>query len=97
MIRFFLLLYVVTAAEASAQSPDPKKVTDTSEAVRQCGIDKAAKRWEALPDGSLKIHMTADDIAPGGSLEGPLKVCFFPWAYERDVGVEIILPNAESK
>lgn len=99
MTRLFsaFALALVPFSSALAQVPDLKTVTTIAEAVRQCGIDRTGKRWEDVSNKALRIFMTPEDIGPGGVLEGPLKGCFFPWAYGREVVVEIVLPGAETK
>ena len=89
-----IALLLSLAAVQAASSPDPRKVTKITEAVKQCELDKVVVRWEEKASDEVALWVTTDALTPGSALDSPLKECFFPWAYERDVKVELNLATA---
>ncbi|GLI99619.1 hypothetical protein [Sphingobium sp. BS19] len=88
------VMFIQAAATSAPQSPDSVKVTKISEAVEICHLSAAVGRWEQKDENTIALWIDQADLIPGSKLDAPLKQCFFPWAYDRNVKVEFNLNSS---
>ncbi|KXU32929.1 hypothetical protein A0J57_06890 [Sphingobium sp. 22B] len=87
VIAPFLAL-MSTLAEAQTP-PNSQTVTSIAEAAQICGFDKAGLKWiEKAPD-TIAIKLSMADMQGATPKMALLKNCFFGWAYDRNVKVEV--------
>ncbi len=94
-----LLSIVLVPAGATAQyaSPDPKTVSSVSEAAKFCGFDRVGVVWKETGEKTLDMTLREADLVPESPVAIPLKGCFFPWAYARDVKINLSVESNSAK
>ena len=97
MIGIFILLGVVAlpAVRAGGQSIDVKTVTSTTAAGKDCGLTEAGIKWSETSAGNISIVIEDVATMPVLLASPAFTQCFSPWAYERQVTVEVRM--AETK
>ena len=97
MIPFILLTALAGPALGQPNPPDPTKVTSITEAANYCGLSEAGISWHEVDASTIQILLADASGLPSLLATGPLKPCFFPWAYDRNVKVEFGLSNKNDK
>jgi hypothetical protein len=82
-------------AIAQGVVPDPAKVATIFEAAQTCGFDQIGIQWTEKAPNIIQIWIPPAEVQSFADPQNAspkfsrLRECFFPWAYERKITVEM--------